>query len=140
MFTLQYLVNKFKSLTSIISKSFWVSISLIAAVKNSNMSTLNCIEEVHLAEKLLDMHKWADKVKFARTGGEANALSVRIARASTSRQNIAFCGYHGWHDWYLSANLKKKDSLNSHLIKGLDPIGVSKKETKYSGLWLSRLA
>ena len=53
------------------------------------------------------MHKWADKVKFARTGGEANALSVRIARAATNNQNIAFCGYHGWHDWYLS-NLKKK--------------------------------
>ena len=104
-----------------------VDTAVISAVKNSNMSTLNCIEEVHLAEKLLDMHKWADKVKFARTGGEANALSVRIARTSTSRQNIAFCGYHGWHDWYLSANLKKKDSLNSHLIKGLDPIGVSKK-------------
>ena len=80
-----------------------VDSAVIAAVKNSNMSTLNCIEEVHLAEKLLDMHKWADKVKFARTGGEANALSVRIARASTSRQNIAFCGYHGWHDWYLSS-------------------------------------
>ena len=52
--------------------------AVIAAVKNSNMSTLNCIEEVHLAEKLLDMHKWADKVKFARTGGEANALSVKL--------------------------------------------------------------
>ena len=78
------------------------------AIKNSNMSTLNCVEEVRLAEKLLDMHKWADKVKFARTGGEANALSVRIARAATNNQNIAFCGYHGWHDWYLSANLKKE--------------------------------
>ncbi len=95
-------------------------------IKNSNMSTLNCVEEVHLAEKLLDMHKWADKVKFARTGGEANAIAVRIARSSTKRQNIAFCGYHGWHDWYLAANLKKNNNLDSHLIRGLDPIGVSK--------------
>jgi len=98
-----------------------------------NMTTLNCPEEVHLAEKLVSMHDWADKVKFARTGGEANTLAIRIARAASSKENIAFCGYHGWHDWYLSANLKNNSGLNSHLIPGLDPIGVPKslKNTSY---------
>ena len=103
-----------------------VDSSVKNAISNSNMSTLNCVEEVYLAEKLLDIHKWADKVKFSRTGGEANAMAVRIARSSTKKQNIAFCGYHGWHDWYLAANLKRNSNLDSHLIKGLDPIGVSK--------------
>lgn len=97
-------------------------------ISKGNMSTLNCHEEVILAEKLLEIHPWANKVKFARTGGEANALAVRIARTATPRQNIAFCGYHGWHDWYLSANLNKKNSnLDEHLLPGLNPIGVSKK-------------
>ena len=98
-----------------------------------NMTTLNCPEEVHLAEKLVSMHNWADKVKFARTGGEANTLAIRIARAASGKENIAFCGYHGWHDWYLSANLKNNSGLNSHLIPGLDPIGVPKslKNTSY---------
>ena len=73
------------------------------AVKNSvskgNMSTINCPEDVLLAERLVDMHPWADMVKFARSGGEANAIAVRIARAATGKENIAISGYHGWHDW-----------------------------------------
>ena len=91
-----------------------------------NMTTLNCPEEVHLAEKLISMHDWADKVKFARTGGEANTLAIRIARAAAAKENIAFCGYHGWHDWYLSANLKNNSRLDTHLIPGLEPVGVPK--------------
>ena len=97
-----------------------------------NMSTLNCYEEVRLAEKLLDIHKHFDKVKFARSGGEANAIAIRLARAASGKDNIAICGYHGWHDWYLSANLnsKKSDKLKNHLVKGLDIEGVPKKLKK----------
>ena len=93
-------------------------------VKKGNLTSLNCPEEVFLAEKLLSMHPWAGKVKFARTGGEANAMAIRIARSSSGKENVAFCGYHGWHDWYLAANLKDKSNLDSHLIPGLDPSGV----------------
>ncbi len=94
------------------------------AIKKGNLTTLNCPEEVFLAEKLLSMHPWAKKVKFARTGGEANAIAIRIARSATNRKNVAFCGYHGWHDWYLSANIKNKKNLDEHLIPGLEPVGV----------------
>jgi len=93
------------------------------AIKKGNMSTLNAPEEVYLAEKLLKMHPWADKVRFARTGGEANSIAVRLARASTSKKNIAFCGYHGWHDWYLAANIKS-NNLSGHLLSGLNVEGV----------------
>ena len=98
------------------------------AITRGNMTTLNCHEEVELAKKLIKLHSWADKVKFARSGGEANALSIRIARSACkkNRDNIAICGYHGWHDWYLSVNLKSNDLLNNHLLPGLDPIGVPK--------------
>ena len=95
-----------------------------SVIDSGNLSTLNCPEEVYLAEKLIELHPWSDMVRFARTGGEANAIAIRIARAATGKQNVAFCGYHGWHDWYLSANLGEKKSLDGHLLPGLDPKGV----------------
>ncbi|HVC02280.1 MAG TPA: aminotransferase class III-fold pyridoxal phosphate-dependent enzyme [Steroidobacteraceae bacterium] len=91
-----------------------------------NMSTLNCPEEVYLAEKLIEMHPWADMVRFARSGGEANAIAVRIARAASGRDGVAICGYHGWHDWYLAANLGDDRNLAGHLLPGLEPNGVPK--------------
>jgi glutamate-1-semialdehyde 2,1-aminomutase len=93
-------------------------------VRDGNMSTLNCKEEVYLAEKLIEMHPWAKMVKFARTGGEANSIAIRIARAASGRDNVAFCGYHGWHDWYLATNINNKKNLNNHLLKGISTLGV----------------
>ncbi|ORU93557.1 MAG: glutamate-1-semialdehyde aminotransferase [Cycloclasticus sp. symbiont of Bathymodiolus heckerae] len=95
-----------------------------ATISAGNMSTFNCPEEVYLAEKLVELHPWADMVRFARTGGEANAVAIRIARAATGKDKVAVCGYHGWHDWYLSANLGTNDSLAGHLLPGLEPNGV----------------
>ena len=89
-----------------------------------NMSTFNCPEEVYLAEKLIELHPWADMVRLARSGGEANAIAIRIARAASGRDKVAICGYHGWHDWYLSANLGDEKGLDGHLLPGLEPNGV----------------
>lgn len=98
--------------------------AVIDTVNKGNMSTLNCPEEVYLAEKLIEMHPWADMVRFARSGGEANAIAIRIARAATGKDKVAVCGYHGWHDWYLSANLGDDQNLAGHLLPGLEPNGV----------------
>ena len=98
--------------------------AVIKVVQSGNMSTLNCPEEVYLAEKLIDMHPWADMARFARSGGEANAIAIRIARAASGKDKVAICGYHGWHDWYLSTNLANDESLDGHLLPGLDPKGV----------------
>ena len=103
--------------------------AVIDAIKKSNMSTLNCPEEIYLSEKLIDMHKHFQMVKFARTGGEANAIAIRLARAASGKDKVAICGYHGWHDWYLSANLNSKDKddkLKDHLLPGLSTNGVPK--------------
>jgi glutamate-1-semialdehyde 2,1-aminomutase len=92
-----------------------------------SMSTLSAAEEVELAELLIGLHPWAEQVRYARSGGEAMAIAVRIARAATGRDKIAFCGYHGWSDWYLAANLNpdgKADCLHDHLLPGLKPAGV----------------
>jgi glutamate-1-semialdehyde 2,1-aminomutase len=95
-----------------------------ATVDAGNMSTFNCPEEVWLAERLIELHPWADMARFARSGGEANAIAIRIARAASGRDKVAICGYHGWHDWYLSANLGDDKSLDGHLLPGLEPNGV----------------
>ena len=93
-------------------------------VDAGNMSSFNCAEEVYLAERLVALHPWADMVRFARTGGEANAIAIRIARAAAGKDKVAFCGYHGWHDWYLAANLGDETNLAGHLLPGLEPNGV----------------
>jgi len=95
-------------------------------VNKGNLSTLNAPEEVYLAEKLIELHPWADMVRYARSGGEACAIAVRIGRAASGKDKVAFCGYHGWHDWYLAANLSSDDSLTGHLLPGLEPNGVPK--------------
>ena len=103
--------------------------AVIKSIKKSNMSTFNCPEEIYLTEKLLDMHPHFDMAKYARTGGEANSIAIRIARASSGKDKVAICGYHGWHDWYLSANYnskEKKGILKDHLLPGLSTNGVPK--------------
>ena len=95
-----------------------------AAIDAGSMSTLNCPEEVELADLLCELHPWAEMVRYARSGGEAMVVAVRIARAHTRRDRVAFCGYHGWHDWYLAANLAEERALDGHLLPGLDPAGV----------------
>ena len=103
-----------------------VDASVLETISSGNMSTLNCPEEVYLAEKLIEINSWAGMVRFARSGGEANSIAVRIARAATGKDNVAICGYHGWHDWYLAVNHKSPDSLKDHLLPGLNPSGVPK--------------
>ncbi|MEA9413132.1 aminotransferase class III-fold pyridoxal phosphate-dependent enzyme [Flavobacterium sp. PL02] len=103
-----------------------VDSAVMETVKNGNMTTLNCPEEVYLAEKLIELNPWADMVRLARSGGEANSIAIRIARAASGKDKVAICGYHGWHDWYLSANHNGSDDLSGHLIPGLSPKGVPK--------------
>lgn len=100
--------------------------AVIEAIREGSMSTLNCPEEVQLAELLCQLHPWAEMARFTRSGGEAMAVAVRIARARTRRSVVAVCGYHGWSDWYLAANRPGVDVLGGEglLLPGLDPAGV----------------
>lgn len=100
--------------------------AVMKVVRDGNMTTLNCPEEVYLAEKLIEMNPWAGGVRYTRGGGEANSMCVRIARAYTGKDKIAICGYHGWHDWYVSVNLGESDALAGHLLTGIPANGVPK--------------
>ena len=98
--------------------------AVINVARLGNLSTLNCFEEVLLAEKLVSLHPWAEMVRFCRAGGEANSIAVRIARAFKKKEKIALCGYHGWYDWYLASNLANKKALSEHLLEGLSTNGI----------------
>lgn len=117
-----------------------VNASVHEAIANGSMCTLNAPEEVELAKLMLELHPWAEMVRYARGGGDAMAIAVRIARASTRKDIILFSGYHGWHDWYLSANLAADDALDGQLLPGLKPAGVSKgmKGTSYPFFYNSK--
>ena len=99
--------------------------AIYKGLNNGSMTTLNATEEIDLAKELIKIHKWAGMAKFCKSGGEACMVAIRIARAFTKKQNIAFCGYHGWHDWYLAANLQKSTNLDKQLLPGLKTDGVS---------------
>lgn len=122
-----------------------VNAAVIRRVQLGNMATQQTADEVELARLLIEIHPWAEQARFVRCGGEAMAVAVRIARTATGRDKVAVCGYHGWQDWYLAANLKSEDaepstatssaatgpaakestkSLDVHLLPGLQPAGV----------------
>lgn len=103
-----------------------VNKAVIECVENGSMCTLNSPAEVELANLMLELHPWAQMVRYARGGGDAMSIAVRIARAATKKDIILFSGYHGWHDWYLSANLSDNKALDGQLLPGLSPVGVAR--------------
>ena len=102
-----------------------ISKSLNEGIRNGSMCTLNATEEIDLAKELLRIHRWSGMAKFCKSGGEACMVAIRIARAFTNKKNIAFCGYHGWHDWYLATNMGNSKNLDNQLLPGLKTKGVS---------------
>ena len=100
-----------------------VNNAVIECINRGSMSTLNHPNEVYLTEKLIELHSWAGMARYTRSSGEACSVAIRISRAHSKRYKVAFCGYHGWHDWYLATNINSS-GLDKHLIGGLSSIGV----------------
>lgn len=62
--------------------------------------------EIDVAELLNKLIPSSQQVRFGKNGADANSASVKIARAYTKKEHIAFCGYHGWHDWFIATTDK----------------------------------
>ena len=92
-------------------------------INKGNCSTLNSREDIDLAKKIINLHPWFDAVRYGRGGADTNSVAIRLARSFNKRNKIAICGYHGWHDWYLSANYKAK-SLDNFLFKNIQLKGI----------------
>ena len=76
-----------------------VTRAVIDAVSQGNVSALSSHREVELAERLCAIIPCAERVQFLKTGAEATAAAVRLARVYTGREQVIACGYFGWHDW-----------------------------------------
>jgi glutamate-1-semialdehyde 2,1-aminomutase len=98
--------------------------AVLAQIRQGTAYSVNHPLEVELARELIAAIPCAEAVRYCKGGGEANAIAVRIARGYTGREKVLFCGYHGWHDWYLAANLENDSALDSHLLPGIRPQGV----------------
>jgi len=103
-----------------------VNKNVIKVIKKGNTTTLNSYLEHDCAKLLINTHPWSDMARFTKSGGEAMSVAVRIARAYKKKDKVLFCGYHGWSDWYISANLKNSNKLNQHLLPGVSSLGVPK--------------
>lgn len=77
-----------------------VTEAVAAQLKQGSIFSLPHPLEVEVAAQLVECIPCAEMVRFLKTGSEANAAAVRIARAATGRDVVLVCGYHGWHDWY----------------------------------------
>ncbi len=64
--------------------------------------------EIELAELLTAVIPCAQMVRFSKTGSEVTSAAVRAARAFTGREKLAYCGYHGWHEWYSVTTSRNK--------------------------------
>jgi glutamate-1-semialdehyde-2,1-aminomutase len=64
--------------------------------------------EVEVSERLSEIIPCAEMVRFVKTGSEADAAVVRVARAATGRDIVVFAGYHGWHEWYAITTPRSK--------------------------------
>ena len=58
--------------------------------------------EVELAELLNQIIPNAESIRYSKTGADVTSAAIRLARAYTGKEKILCCGYHGWHDWYIS--------------------------------------
>ena len=95
-----------------------------AQIDWGSLYTLNSPLEIELAELLNELIPSSEMVRYTKGGGEANAVAARIARGVTGRDVILFSGYHGWHDWYQSANYLVDPESGEFPFAGIEPIGV----------------
>ena len=89
-----------------------------------SLHSMNSALEIELADELINTIPSAEMVRYTKGGGEACAVAARIARGTTNRDVILFCGYHGWHDWYQSANYLVDPESGEYPFAGIEPIGV----------------
>lgn len=101
-----------------------VDAAVIEQIQRGSLYTLNSPLEIELAELLADTIPSAEMVRYTKGGGEACAVAARIARGTTGRDIILFCGYHGWQDWYQAANYLVDPESGEFPFAGIEPIGV----------------
>ena len=98
----------------------------------STFSLMNKLE-IEVAELLVKHIPSAEMVRFGKNGGDATTIAIKIARAYTKKQKIAFCGYHGWHDWFIASTDKSNGipKFNDDLIYSFDYNNINSLESVF---------
>jgi len=98
---------------------FEIGMAIIDRMAQGHIFTLPHRLETELAEKLHKLIPCAEQMRFLKTGSEATSAAVRIARSYTGKMGVAYCGYHGWHDWFTADTPKNKGIPDNtkHLIQ-----------------------
>jgi glutamate-1-semialdehyde 2,1-aminomutase len=73
--------------------------------------------EVEVAKLINEVVPNAESVRYSKTGADVTSAAIRVARAYTGREKVLCCGYHGWHDWYISVTDK-----NNGIPKAIDDL------------------
>ena len=79
-----------------------VNAAVIRQLEKGSTFSLMSELEVNVTELLIETIPCAEMARFGKNGADATTIGVRVARANTGRDHIAYCGYHGWHDWYIA--------------------------------------
>ncbi|HAA77867.1 TPA: aminotransferase class III [Candidatus Latescibacteria bacterium] len=101
-----------------------VDAAVKAQIDKGSLHSMSSSLEIELADELIETIPSAEMVRYTKGGGEACAVAARIARGTTDRDIILFCGYHGWHDWYQSANYLVDPDSGEYPFAGIEPLGV----------------
>nr|MBA3747394.1 aminotransferase class III-fold pyridoxal phosphate-dependent enzyme [Solirubrobacterales bacterium] len=83
-----------------------VNAAIAAQLHDGITYTLPHPIELDVAEQVVARVPGAERVRFAKTGSDANSAAIRLARAVTGHDHVLAAGYHGWHDWYVATTTR----------------------------------
>jgi glutamate-1-semialdehyde 2,1-aminomutase len=101
------LVNSLAAIT-IGYKNKKIDNSVRKQMKKGSIFSLPGILEAEVAELIIETVPSAEMVRFAKNGSDVTTAAIRLSRAYTGKEEIAFCGYHSWQDWYIGSTSMNK--------------------------------
>jgi glutamate-1-semialdehyde 2,1-aminomutase len=110
-----------------------VTARVVEAVAAGNVAALSHVYEVEVAERLCDVIPCAEQVRFLKTGAEAVAAAVRIARTATGRSRVVGSGYFGWLDWWSDAAGVPSGAHADYTPVGFDDVEALEREATAAG-------
>jgi glutamate-1-semialdehyde 2,1-aminomutase len=90
-----------------------------AGLNNGITFSLSHPLELEAAKQISSCVKSAQMIRFGKNGSDATSAAIRLARHYTKRNKIAVCGYHGWHDWYISST-SMNGGIPNYINKDID--------------------
>ena len=117
-----------------------VTRAAVEAIEDGVVGPLAPVLEEDLAAQISGLIPWVEQVRFLKTGAEAMAAAVRLARVATGRDRILGCGYHGWLDWSQAAEGVPRSTRDLYGELPFNDAGASRKLIRAAGDGLAAVA